>query len=259
VVVFSLNGCACFSSLTARADLVPEIVARAKRAVIQVCALDAQGNLLGTGTAFFVSSNGKAVTSSHVIRGASRVVGLSDTGAEYQFERVVSLPAGVDLAILKFSVVDAPYLTLGSSRTTVEGQRILVIGNPIGLHGTVSDGLISAFRADHSQIQITAPMWPESSGAPVLDEAGNVTRVAVLQLDSGQNLNFAIPVEQVIAALKAPQAQQSSNGSPENSKELGALISTREEAAIPNADFTFRRVLDSSKSGTLGLEGLMDD
>src|SRR3954452_21398859 len=82
--------CLWFLSLKAFAEGIPEIVARAKQAVIEVAALDANGNLLGTGAAFFIRGDGLAVTNAHVIEGASRIVGLSNTGAEYRFERIVS-------------------------------------------------------------------------------------------------------------------------------------------------------------------------
>jgi S1-C subfamily serine protease len=107
----------------------------------------------------------------------------------------------VDIAILKFHATDVPFLKLGQSTTAVEGQKVIVIGNPTGLMGTVSAGLISAFRQNPSVIQITAPISHGSSGSPVMDENGQVIGVATLQSEEGQNLNFAIPVEQVSAAL----------------------------------------------------------
>jgi hypothetical protein len=192
-----VGACAWFFYLKADAESIPQMVARAKQAVIQVDALDAQGNVLGTGTAFFIHRDGTAVTNAHVIKGATRLVGLTNTGAEYRFERVISLSQDADLAILKFSAADVPYLTLGPSREAVEGQRVLVIGNPRGLQGTVSDGLISAFRADHAVIQVSAPISPGSSGSPVLNEDGQVIGVAFLQFVNGQNLNFAIASEEV--------------------------------------------------------------
>ena len=68
----------------------------------------------------------------------------------------------------------------------------MVIGNPEGLQGTVSNGIISAFRENRSLIQITAPISPGSSGSPVLDETGQVIGMATLIYKEGQNLNFAI-------------------------------------------------------------------
>src|SRR4051794_15955732 len=103
--------CVWFLFPKAFAETIPEIVARAKHAVIEVAALDAQGKVVGTGTAFFIRSDGLAVTNAHVIQGASRLVGVSNTGAQYGFERVVSLPPGVDLGLL-FSAVNVSYLSL---------------------------------------------------------------------------------------------------------------------------------------------------
>src|SRR4029077_13917342 len=105
------------------------------------------------------------------------------------------------VAKLQFFATDVPHLTLGSSSTAVEGQRVLVIGNPQGLEGTVSDAIVSAFRAGRTMIQITAPVSPGSSGSPVLDESGNVIGIATQVLKEGQNLNFAIPSETIRDAI----------------------------------------------------------
>jgi serine protease Do len=118
------------------------------------------------------------------------------------------MPSQSYIAILKFAAHDAHWLKLGRSDTAAEGQRVLVIGNPNGLQGTVSDGLIAAFREDRSLIQITAPISPGSSGSPVLDETGQVIGVATLMEVDGQNLNFAIPVESVKDAIASAIAQQ---------------------------------------------------
>jgi hypothetical protein len=135
---------------------------------------------------------------------------MTNDGAFFAYEGLLYAPPRVDLALLKFSAHDAPWLKLGRSDTAVEGQRVLVIGNPTGLQGTVSDGLIAAFRQNHSLIQITAPISPGSSGSPVLDESGLVVGVATLQRVEGQNLNFAIAVESVNEALTSLIAQQRS-------------------------------------------------
>jgi Trypsin-like peptidase domain len=173
-----------------------------------VIAFDAHNRPLKTGTGFFITADGVAVTNFHVIQGASSFTAMTNDGAFFAFEKVLYAPQGVDLAILKFAAHDAHWLKLGRSDTAVEGQRVLVIGNPNGLQGTVSDGLIAAFREDRSLIQITAPISPGSSGSPVLDESGQVIGVATLIEVDGQNLNFAIPVESVNSALAALIAQQ---------------------------------------------------
>jgi S1-C subfamily serine protease len=193
-----------------RADSIPDIVAHSKPAIIEVIAFDDQNRPLKSGTGFFITSDGVAVTNFHVIQGARSVAAMTNDGAFFAFEGVLCAPPGVDLALLKFSVHDAPWLKLGRSDTAAEGQRVLVIGNPSGLQGTVSDGLIASFRQNHSLIQITAPISPGSSGSPVLDENGLVVGVATLQRVDGQNLNFAIAVESVNEALNSLIAQQRS-------------------------------------------------
>jgi S1-C subfamily serine protease len=113
-------------------------------------------------------------------------------------------------AIVEIVVNDVPFLKLGRSIDNVEGERVIVIGNPTGLTGSVSDGLISAFREGRSHIQITAPISQGSSGSPVMDEMGEVIGVATLGNTQGQNSNFAIAVEKVSAALMQPPNEQSS-------------------------------------------------
>jgi serine protease Do len=76
-----------------------------------------------------------------------------------------------------------------------------VIGNPEGLEGTVSDGIISAFRDNRSMIQITAPISSGLRGSTVLDESGKVLGIATLVFREGQNLNFAISAEAIRDAI----------------------------------------------------------
>jgi S1-C subfamily serine protease len=195
---------------TLRADSIPDIVARSKSAIIEIVAFDSQNRPIKEGTGFFISSDGVAVTNLHVIQGANSLAAMANDGAFFAFESILYASPGVDLAILKFTAHDAQWLKLGRSDSAIEGQRVLVIGNPTGLQGTVSDGLIAAFRENRSMIQITAPISPGSSGSPVLDENGLVIGVATLQRVEGQNLNFAIAVESVKSALYSLLAEQKS-------------------------------------------------
>lgn len=86
------------------------------------------------------------------------------TGALYFLKSIVAESESDDVAKLQFLAANVSYLTLGSSLKATEGERILVIGNPKGLEGTVSDGIISAFRSGRKMIQLQLQSRP----APVV-------------------------------------------------------------------------------------------
>src|SRR5258707_5704331 len=133
---------------------IPALVQRAKPAVVEILTFDQQNDLLKTGTGFFISPDGLLLTNYHVISGGSSIMAKTPTGAVYFLKSIVAAPEPYDVAKLQFFATDVACLTLGSSSTAVEVQRVLVIGNPEGLEGTVSDGIISAFRAGRTMIQI---------------------------------------------------------------------------------------------------------
>src|SRR6266404_1275442 len=180
---------------------IPALVQKAKPAIVEILTYDQQNKLLKTGTGFFISPDGELLTNYHVISGGSFITAKMPNGAVFFLKSIVTASETYDVAKLQFVATDVPYLTLGSSSSAVEGQRILVIGNPEGLEGTVSDGIISAFRASRTMIQITAPVSPGSSGSPVLDESGNVIGIATQVLKEGQNVNFAISAETIRDAI----------------------------------------------------------
>ncbi|HXO97793.1 MAG TPA: S1C family serine protease [Chthoniobacterales bacterium] len=174
-----------------RANDIPDIVRKAKPAVVEIVTTDEHGNVV-TGTGFFITSEGLLLTNYHVIKNARTVGARTPSGAYYPFTGDwIRLP-NVDIAMLKFKANDVPYLLLDSNVQVEEGERVLVIGSPEGLQGTVSDGLVAAIRENGQYIQITAPISHGSSGSPVLNEQGQVIGVATSMLVDGQNLNFAI-------------------------------------------------------------------
>ncbi len=140
-------------------------------------------------------------------QGATHISARTNKGAIFVFEKLIAGSADSDVAFLKFEATDVDYLKIGSSTEAVEGETVLVIGNPEGLQGTVSNGIISAFRENRAYIQITAPISPGSSGSPVLDEAGQVIGMATLVYKEGQNLNFAISAEVIEAVVRSGLAE----------------------------------------------------
>jgi FKBP-type peptidyl-prolyl cis-trans isomerase len=205
--------------IPSRADTIPEIVRRAKPAVVEIVALNEKGSPTKLGTGFFISADGLVVTNCHVIQGANSLAAFDNHGALFGLERILACSADPDLAVLKFRAHDVSFLE-GTHSVPVEGDKIIVIGNPTGLAGTVSDGIVSGIRENGSIIQITAPISPGSSGSPVLDENGKVIGVVEGQRE-GQNLNFAIAHWQIYEILKS--------GYQEFQKQQAAIAKQQEE------------------------------
>jgi tetratricopeptide (TPR) repeat protein len=228
-----------------RATPVPEIVAKAKPAVVQVIASDANWSPIRTGTGFFVSADGDLLTNFHVIQGATHISARTDKGSIFVFERAIAESADSDVALLKFQATDVDFLKIGTSTNAVEGEIVLVIGNPEGLQGTVSNGIISAFRENRAYIQITAPVSPGSSGSPVLDETGQVIGMATLVSKEGQNLNFAISSEVIANVIRSGQTQVSAK-----EKEIPTPISD-EQLALNHWYKAIDETIDKNYDGAI--------
>ncbi len=128
---------------------------------------------------------------------------------EYPVEGVIAKDADADIVKIVANIPDAntPFLNL-SEIVPSEGEDIVVIGNPLGLESTVSAGIVSAVRdipAFGKILQITAPVSPGSSGSPVVNMKCEVIGIATLVLKEGQNLNFAIPSDKIIALKETSQ------------------------------------------------------
>ena len=186
----------CFVRVTP-AQTVPEIAEKALAATVYLEMKDSNDKTLGFGSGFFVKPN-LIATNYHVIAGAAsgtaKLVGKYTT---YKIEGWTATDEDNDLALLKVSAYGIKPLPLGSSDAVKIGDTVYVAGNPKGLEGTFSDGIISSRRDKYTKerFQMTAPISPGSSGGPVLNGKGEVIGVSVAahrDLDA-QNLNFAIP------------------------------------------------------------------
>ncbi len=149
----------------------------------------------GSGTGFFVSSDGAVLTNCHVVAGAKRIEIALHDGKKVKCEGVLALDQDHDLALLSTAGKGYPALKLKGSPQPPPGTPIAVIGNPKGLRGSVTEGIVSANRTlgGVRVVQITAAISPGSSGSPVIDMQGAVVGIAVYSLRGGQSLNFAVP------------------------------------------------------------------
>jgi tetratricopeptide (TPR) repeat protein len=183
-------------------DSLPDIVARIKPSVVSIFTYDSSGKRLKSGSGFCVASN-RIVTNKHVIEGAEKIIIRTSDDNNYKVTKIESVDPTGDLALLRTEELGSQIkpLTIADYAPRV-GEKILVLGNPKGLEGTVSDGIVSAFRnvpGIGKLVQITAPISQGSSGSPVINMKGEVIGVATLNLEGGQNLNFAISSERIIS------------------------------------------------------------
>lgn len=149
------------------------------------------------GTGFIAGPDGRVATNLHVIYGAAALELQLPDGRVLRDLEVMAIDEGHDLAVLRARGLTLPALPLGDSNQAKAGERVVAIGHPLGLGNTVSDGLISAVRDlpnGARVLQISAPIAQGSSGGPLIDDAGKVVGVAFLVSERGQNLNFAVPV-----------------------------------------------------------------
>jgi S1-C subfamily serine protease len=195
----------------ARGIELTDLAAQARPSVVLITIYDDAGRMRGSGTGFFVSPDGRAVTNAHVIRDGARATATLADGKVVDIAGVLALDDDKDVAVVKVAGDGYAPLTLGESKSLKPGEPIALIGSPRGLSGSLSVGVVSAIRerglaepdaaADETYarswgIQITAPMSPGSSGSPILRTTdGTVVAVAVGQVVNAQNLNFGVPVE----------------------------------------------------------------
>jgi S1-C subfamily serine protease len=174
---------------------ISEVAKQHSRSIVQIVTQDRSGRTLVTGSGFIVKPEGVVVTNYHVIQGAHAASIKTADGDIYDGAFVVDADKRKDLAILKIKALNLPVVKLGDSDKIDVGQHVIAIGNPLGLTGSVTDGIISAIRQveGYKVIQLTAPISPGSSGGPLLNDLGEVIGVTFAGL-GGQNLNLAIPI-----------------------------------------------------------------
>jgi len=176
-----------------------EIFDSCSPAVICIETYDANEKPCALGSGFFITSNGVAVTNFHVLEDATFAVAKLG-GNWYTVMGVLYFDKELDFAVIKTNAANVPYLNIGDSSDIYSGDKIYTIGNPQGLTNTISDGIISNPKREdfNGMIQITAPISSGSSGGALLNSRGEAIGITTGTLTSGQNLNFAVPISEVV-------------------------------------------------------------
>jgi serine protease Do len=171
------------------------------------------GEMMGQGSGFFISSDGYAVTNNHVVEGADKVEVTTDAGTTYT-AKVIGTDPRTDVALIKVEGgSDFPFVKLSEGKARI-GDWVLAVGNPFGLGGTVTAGIVSANGRDigsgpyDDYIQIDAPVNKGNSGGPSFNMQGEVVGVnTAIYSPSGGSVGIALSipastVKTVIAQLK---------------------------------------------------------
>ncbi len=157
----------------AQEDWVAPIAKRSLPAIVTIVSLDGSGKEFGLGSGFIVREDGIVVTNYHVIQKASAVEVRGKTIGTFRAKGVVVMDRDLDFALLKIAGDELPVIPLGNSSQVKLGEGVVAIGNPKGLTGTISAGLISQVREDEdfSILQTSAPIYPGNSSGPLIISA----------------------------------------------------------------------------------------
>ncbi|HEX3586639.1 MAG TPA: trypsin-like peptidase domain-containing protein [Candidatus Angelobacter sp.] len=165
----------------------------------------------GMGSGFVIDTEGHILTNNHVVEGARQLEVTTSDKKKYKAQIVGTDPIH-DLAIIQIPNKSVPQAEIGDSKSLMVGQKVYAIGNPFGLSGTMTRGIISSIRSLKGQrgfideaIQTDAAINPGNSGGPLLNARGQVIGINTMILTGGveqsAGIGFAIPINTAKAVL----------------------------------------------------------
>lgn len=189
-----------------------KIYKKTNEAVVKIFTYHDDNTRHGQGSGVIIKDRGWIVTNHHLVGDAS-ILFAEHNGKQIQLDSIIAIDAKKDILILKFRFHDEtsvrqkiPSIKIRESKSLKVGQKVFAIGSPYGFENTITEGIISGLRTafDNSQsyIQISAPISPGSSGGAILNEKGELIGISTMVIDdkAAQNLNFAILIDDVLAA-----------------------------------------------------------
>ena len=256
-----------------------DIYERASRATVNVTSTVLQQGWFfevypqsGTGSGFVIDPNGRILTNYHVIQGNAAQIEVNFPGDEdhERYEaKVLATDELNDLALIQINADrEFPWLPLGDSEHLQVGQKVLAIGNPFGLQGTLTTGIISSLgRSIQSQdgfledmIQTDAAINPGNSGGPLLDSSGSVIGVNTAIYGPGGNIGigFAMPISRAKPLL---EYVRSGAKQPKHPGFRAAYLNTRFARALrlPAVGFLVEEVARGSAAAKAGLRGATEE
>ncbi|MCI0624172.1 MAG: S1C family serine protease [Acidobacteria bacterium] len=243
--------CLCVVPIV-RAQIARQIAQNTFPSVVLLVMEDVNGQPVSLGSGFFVRE-GVIATNLHVIEGATRgYAKLVGQKTKFDIVGIVGIDSVRDLVLLAVTGAKAPSLPLGEGNQVAVGDEVYAVGNPQGLEGTFSQGIVSSVRqlGSDTLLQITAPISPGSSGGPVLNAQGKVIGVAVVTFRGSQNLNFAIPASYLVPLLSDLRPASRLSGNAQVGQERSMLVGFggRSTEGVVGGQFLWKS--ESNEDGT---------
>ena len=201
ILAFLMMALAMASPAKSATDLT-KLVRKIQPAVVTVVVYDIDHNISNIGTGFFINKSGHLITNFHVLTGKYTAEVRTSDGHTYQIKSVIADNPGADLVQVQVDIPPNEIWWINiSDKLPAIAEQIVVVGSPMGLEQTVSEGIISSVREIPNVgdfFQMSAPISPGSSGSPVVNMKGEVLGVATFQFIKGQNLNFAVSGKSIL-------------------------------------------------------------
>ena len=227
-----------------------EIYSKINDAVVTIYTFDSNGKILSQGSGVVLNDKGWVVTNYHVFAGADKLV-VKHKEKVVEYTNIIGLDVEKDILILKIKDKTFHSVIIGNSDLLKVGQKIYTIGSPMGFENTMTEGIISGLRHFEKEaksfIQISAAISPGSSGGAVVNAKGQLIAITTSTVTEAQNLNFAIPVNDVLAVYRQDGIKQNEmdaavyfyKGVNEAEKQnYDAAISNYEKAIALNSEYT---------------------
>ncbi|MBP6478009.1 MAG: WG repeat-containing protein [Chitinophagaceae bacterium] len=219
LLLFSLTFIFSTSNAYTQTLTADQIYSKANNAIVTIYTFDNNDNPISQGSGVVLNQKGWVVTNYHVYKGANKLI-VKHGSKIVAYSNIISYDEEKDILILKIADRSFPSIPIGNSELLKVGQKIYTIGSPLGFENTISEGIISGLRSNKEKtenfIQISAAISPGSSGGAVINTKGELVAITTLTATKGQNLNFAIPVNDILALYNKTNIKQNNSTASEN-------------------------------------------
>ncbi len=164
------------------------------------------------GSGFFIANGGYVVTNAHVMQGATEAEVITYDGKQHSVSEIGE-DTNMDIILLQINDTGYTPLTLGDSDNVQIGEKVIAIGNPLGLQFSVSEGIVSAINRPGENglnvyIQTDASLNPGNSGGPLLDVNGNVIGINNFKINGSENIGFALESNSIKSTINSIYSQE---------------------------------------------------